>query len=326
VGNDRDTLLKIQSIWWTAWGKQKLQGLSTSRPITRIFFTNDSVGYTPGYITGDSGRTWKVQDNTINRFPHLATDIWFTNDSTGFIAGYDYWGNIYKTTNKGNDWKQVKIPSFIWELYSIHFPNPNIGYATGLQRVDGKYKDVIIKTIDNGNTWDTVATIPSLINIKLSSIRCTEMNTCYAVGNRGTIIKTTDGGKSWKFQSSGTIQNLNKIFFTDAQTGHIVGDSGVILKTINGGDIAGISDPVSKSLSVKIYPNPFKTNTTIFIEGIPPANAIFKLTDITGREILQSPIKDQNTLIEREQLPAGLYFYTINSTKGLLKSGKLIAE
>lgn len=326
VGNDRDTLLKIQSVWWTAWGKQKFQGLHKwDRPFTKIFFTGDSIGYSPGYKTFDGGLNWVKQDSAINRFPHIATDIWFTNDSTGYIAGHDYWGTIYKTTNKGNSWKPVNIPSYIWEVYAVHFPTPNIGYASGLQLLKGKKTDVIIKTTDNGENWDTVATFPAQVKIILSSLRCTDNNICYAVGNRGIILKTTDGGKYWNYQPSGTLQNLNKIFFTDTKSGYIVGDSGTILKTINGGDIAGIKVP-DISISVKLYPNPFDISANLVIEGNIPWQATIKLNDLAGRQILQKRIEDKNKLIEREQLPAGMYFYTISNANKLLKTGKLLVQ
>ena len=55
------------------------------------------------------------------------------------------------------------------------------------------------------------------------------------VGQFGEILHTLDGGKTWKFQRSGTQANLNKVYFADANHGLIVGDEGVILTTINGG-------------------------------------------------------------------------------------------
>ena len=46
------------------------------------------------------------------------------------------------------------------------------------------------------------------------------------VGQFGEIIHTLDGGKTWKFQRSGTQANLNKVYFADANHGLIVGDEG----------------------------------------------------------------------------------------------------
>jgi len=67
----------------------------------------------------------------------------------------------------------------------------------------------------------------------------TDANTGTAVGNFGTIVRTTNGGATWTSQTSGTTENLFGVFFTDANTGTAVGASGVIggtiRRTTNGG-------------------------------------------------------------------------------------------
>jgi hypothetical protein len=56
-----------------------------------------------------------------------------------------------------------------------------------------------------------------------------------AVGEGGTIIRTTDGGSSWSMQVSGITVVPYGVSFTDANTGTAVGASGKILRTTNGG-------------------------------------------------------------------------------------------
>jgi photosystem II stability/assembly factor-like uncharacterized protein len=69
----------------------------------------------------------------------------------------------------------------------------------------------------------------------LNSVYFTEVNTGYAVGDSGTILKTMDGGSNWQLQNSGVSSSLNSVYFYDSNTGYTVGDSGTILKTTNGG-------------------------------------------------------------------------------------------
>jgi photosystem II stability/assembly factor-like uncharacterized protein len=67
-----------------------------------------------------------------------------------------------------------------------------------------------------------------------------------AVGEYGTIIKTTNGGNNWYVQSTGKNYELKGVYFTDANNGTAVGFDndgygsnpfvGVILRTTNGGD------------------------------------------------------------------------------------------
>lgn len=57
----------------------------------------------------------------------------------------------------------------------------------------------------------------------------------WITGPPGKIAHTTDGGRSWTQQSSGTQVWLSAIQFTDSQHGWAVGDSTTILRTQDGG-------------------------------------------------------------------------------------------
>jgi hypothetical protein len=63
----------------------------------------------------------------------------------------------------------------------------------------------------------------------------TDANTGTAVGDAGTIVRTTNGGTTWVAQTSGTGSFLFGVSFTDANTGTVVGGPGIILRTTDGG-------------------------------------------------------------------------------------------
>jgi photosystem II stability/assembly factor-like uncharacterized protein len=56
-----------------------------------------------------------------------------------------------------------------------------------------------------------------------------------AVGDTGTILRTTDGGATWDARTSGTTRNLRGLALVNANTGFAVGWYGVILRTTDGG-------------------------------------------------------------------------------------------
>jgi photosystem II stability/assembly factor-like uncharacterized protein len=58
----------------------------------------------------------------------------------------------------------------------------------------------------------------------------------YAVGDAGTLIKTTDGGNNWNRVYTGVWDALNSVYFTDSYNGYIAGDSGIVLKTTDAGN------------------------------------------------------------------------------------------
>jgi len=82
-------------------------------------------------------------------------------------------------------------------------------------------------------------------------------NTAIAVGNEGTIIKTTDDGANWRFQLSGNARNLQSVHFINNQVGWTVGKDGSegipsIFKTTDGGAtwFAQFYEPVDSWTSV----------------------------------------------------------------------------
>lgn len=93
---------------------------------------------------------------------------------------------------------------------------------------------VVLSTISySQGIWSWYNPIPQ--GNALNGVHFTNDNTGWAVGEQGTIIKTTNGGSSWIIQNSGTYAGLNAVQFLNANLGFAVGDSGVILKTTNGG-------------------------------------------------------------------------------------------
>ena len=75
----------------------------------------------------------------------------------------------------------------------------------------------------------------------LYAVYFTNSNTGTAVGDGGTILRTTDSGMNWERQMSGTTTLLRAVYFINNNTGTVVGgtdmitDSGAILHTTNGG-------------------------------------------------------------------------------------------
>ncbi len=80
--------------------------------------------------------------------------------------------------------------------------------------------------------WEVVAQLPQ--SDTLNCVQMISATTAWAVGENGTIIKTTDGGASWVEQNSGITNNLNGVYFTDENNGVAVGDSGIIRTTDSG--------------------------------------------------------------------------------------------
>jgi hypothetical protein len=71
----------------------------------------------------------------------------------------------------------------------------------------------------------------------------------FAVGDAGTIVKTTNAGMTWSQLTSGTTNALYDVYFFDATQGVAVGEQGLILRTTNGGSgWQGITSGVTDTL------------------------------------------------------------------------------
>ena len=63
------------------------------------------------------------------------------------------------------------------------------------------------------------------------------------MGVYGSVMKTTNGGKTWNVKSSGAQANVHSVYFTSKDTGTAVANAGRILHTTNGGTSWEIQTP-----------------------------------------------------------------------------------
>jgi photosystem II stability/assembly factor-like uncharacterized protein len=79
--------------------------------------------------------------------------------------------------------------------------------------------------------WQLLSPLPQTNTLK--AIQFVDSLTGWAVGEAGTILKTSDAGETWQTQSVASIQNINSMHFLNNQIGWIVGSG--LYKTTNGG-------------------------------------------------------------------------------------------
>lgn len=220
-----------------------------SSDITNIYPTlqfntteeNHEVYLRPIYKRADSRYIYRIQDDTIIpprirpklRYTYLAT----LDDLRSLaVVGTKAWacgvnGTILFTTDGGATWKNqtspVKVP-----LNAIQFLNQNDGWIVGDE-------GAVMNTNDGGLTWRHTA--QSFENLNAICFVTPKIGVIVGTSIRGraedktTILRTDDGGNSWRSINSGTTENLNGVAFADTTFGIAVGDAGVILRTTNAG-------------------------------------------------------------------------------------------
>jgi photosystem II stability/assembly factor-like uncharacterized protein len=100
-------------------------------------------------------------------------------------------GLIAKSMDNGQNWEVKEFPS-INRFNDIEMVTELVGYAVG--KSQGQI-NCIYKTIDGGESWhpQNFSTLPAF-SPELLNIHCINEDTCFASGNPGTILMTTNGG------------------------------------------------------------------------------------------------------------------------------------
>jgi photosystem II stability/assembly factor-like uncharacterized protein len=152
----------------------------------------------------DNGKTWEVKNQTGAKGILPAVDVlsiaFSPTDGNKILFGTRSNG-IIKTDDGGESFE-----SFNWQSEKVYGllidPNDeNIIYASGVLQKRGK----IFKSLDYGKTWKEIytgaANGPLIIAMALDK---NNSQIVYASASDKQIIKTTDGGETWRSLSTGT--------------------------------------------------------------------------------------------------------------------------
>jgi len=252
----------------------------SSKFLGSVYFINTNVGWVVGQEglilkTTNGGNNWSTQTSGTLLF---LNSVCFSSQNNGWIVGYNWMGGpagtyvVLKTTNGGNNWVTLTNVTFnLWS--SAYFISDTKGWIVGGTLVGG----LIGKTTDAGLNWTYQVVSPGLTSIFFKT-----ENKGWAVGPRGLIVKTIDGGSTWDIVSSGTSNNLYSVNFTTEYTGWVTGDSGLILKTTDGGNTWLKEASGTASDLFSIY---FPTQSTGYAVGMD--GTIVKTT--SGGNVLSSP-------------------------------------
>jgi len=248
-----------------------------------IDFLNDNTGYVCGgmlysslkkiYKTTNSGLNWVHLYSTTDDLYKID----FTDNNTGYISGR----GVYKTTNAGENWIKLQSLTSNPFLSGINFLNSQTGYVSGYGE--------IYRTTNGGIQWQINEIVPT--NERLEDIIFFNINTGIIVGDKGTILKTYNGGGN---------------FIT-----------GVLNSTTVNSEINFILN--------QNYPNPFNPVTNLEFTCPPARQGIselglvtLKIYDLLGKEVASIVNEKLNPGSYRYQfdgsnLSSGVYYYTLRA-------------
>ena len=143
---------------------------------------------------------------------------------SGYIAGiaipiYDWWLPNYNLITNNN----------LYGVYDVDSSYITKAYIVGENGTILKTNDIIYA----GNIPFYNQNSPTIND--LYSVYFTNYFSGVAVGDTGTIVKTTDGGSHWNLISSITLNKLYSVQFPSVNIGYAAGVNGTVIKTTNGG-------------------------------------------------------------------------------------------
>jgi photosystem II stability/assembly factor-like uncharacterized protein len=223
-----------------------------------------------GYIIGEGGKflvTSNGGSSLVDRSRPLSVTfkgLAFPSNAFGYIAGED--GVILRTGNSGSNWTSLNLNTKL-DINGLYFFSNAEGFAVG----DNGFMS---KTSDSGITWEVNNTLNTTLNLKgmaffnaqtglvigengflaltqdgiswqrtslptsehLQALTIVDEQSAIVIGNKGTVLKTSDQAKTWKKIPITFPQNLTAIDFLDESVGFVAGEKGLMIQTRDGGE------------------------------------------------------------------------------------------
>lgn len=244
----------------------------TGKCVYDIKFINDTIAYACGdqllvLNSKDKGDNWKELDFSnitlqyFNYAPmrcifgnaellmivggenyHNGNALWFENNEMRWVWHFDHefrtglnftrenfvlagYGNAYRTNDHGYTYSPMDFSGDFFTSSSTL--NSSLGYACG-------YDGGIYKTEDAGNSWSTLLKPNKTVKkrIHFNGICFKDLNTGWAVGNKGLVVSTTDG-KTFKHHESFSDADLLSISMDKMGRMIITSSDGKLYKITN---------------------------------------------------------------------------------------------
>ena len=171
----------------------------------------------------------------------IGGSLWGIAQGSAFAVAVGPGGQV-GVSEDGGAWRNRKIKDG-GLLLAVDVAGHTTVFAVGGQGGFADGRAVVLRSRDRGQTFTRLTGVPGRT---LYEIKFIAPDVGYAAGVGGTLLRTTDRGRTWSALRTGTKANLWAIQFDDAGNGLVGGgdtpwqndgrSSGVILRTADGGE------------------------------------------------------------------------------------------
>ena len=205
------------------------------------YYRDVQCGNTAGPAAGPNGDAAGVGFDTATGW---GEPDWF-NFATGYAMALGATGlSVPPSIATHFNWTCAKTPTNATER-AVSFGSPAVGYSAGTTEANPWYTRTPVQTqILPTGAWGAVNTIlkttdggrtwvPS--NADMIGVACPTATACVEVGDGGRIRTTSDGGATWTDATSRFANSLTQVQCPSATVCYAAGDRGVFLRSADGG-------------------------------------------------------------------------------------------
>lgn len=201
--------------------------------LSAVSFSDTRHGHAVGLdgtilVTADGGATWATQAPPATpvviagqqvgwSFRHVS----FADAGAGAVVGG---AAILTTADGGASWTLHGDPRD-GSLMGVSSVDPLHAYAVSRAGQEDGLSFITLSTGDGGRSWQPQAADlgPGVDNVNFDAVAFVDPTHGHAVGTQGRIVATDDGGRTWRLQRNGGVENLTGVAFTDTRRGVAVG-------------------------------------------------------------------------------------------------------
>jgi photosystem II stability/assembly factor-like uncharacterized protein len=249
----------------------------------------------------DGGVTWFDMDTIGTVGDAEPQDISFVDTLQGWVI--DAYGNIRRTTNRGDSWTVIATGL---DVKRLKMTSLTTGWAIS--------DSCLFKTTDGGENWQSV-----LVESGLQAIAFCDSVHGAIVGKKGLIIRTPDAGQTWARDSSEFTSDLYDVCMLDSTHAWAVGENGLVLGfgdwAIGVDEAHGNEGPYTLNAAVAVRPNPCRGRATVEFSRPLARPMQVTLVDVAGRVRQAVPAREGTRSLELDarSTPSGVYFLRAGS-------------
>ena len=311
-------------------------GMTTSQEVTHLFESvsgcDSTVTLHLTVNTSSTGDTTAIACDSFDWYEH--TGMTTSQDVTHLfsnVAGCDSTVTLHLTVNTSSigDTTAVACGSFDWYEHSNMTTSQEVTHL--FSNAAGCDSTVTLHlTVNASSTGDTTAiacdsfdwyehtnltTSQEVTHLFTNAAGCDSIVTLHLTVNYSVydtlVVDTVAESYTW----GGNTYTESGVYEQQGTT--VAGCDSIVTLLLVIAPPTGIAEQGEGMPSVSLFPNPSTGIVNVVLENVDDMSAVLDIYDANGRKVLRQELGNQATIVNLEGHPAGVYYLTISTSRGV---------